>query len=220
MSTRRIEWVVFDLGETLASETRNWTRWADHLGVPTFTFFGAIGAVIAQRRPHTEVFELFKPGFDWKAELALKDAAGEAWHVDVEDLYEDALDAIHRLRADGYKVAVIANQPRVVEGFLATLPIDASATSAAWGIEKPDVRFFERIADVLDAPAASIVYVGDRVDNDIVPAKKAGMAAIHIRRGPHGVIQADWPEAAQADAHITSLTDLPDALTALNHTTR
>lgn len=56
-------WVVFDLGETLVDETENWGRWANYLAVPRLTFFAALGAVIAARRPHTDVFELFRPGF-------------------------------------------------------------------------------------------------------------------------------------------------------------
>jgi len=55
-------WVVFDLGETLVDETENWGGWADYLAVPRLTFFAALGAVIAARRPHTDVFELFRPG--------------------------------------------------------------------------------------------------------------------------------------------------------------
>ncbi len=56
-------WVVFDLGETLVSETESWGRWADYLAVPRLTFFAALGAVIAARRPHTDVCHLFRPGF-------------------------------------------------------------------------------------------------------------------------------------------------------------
>ena len=43
-------------------------------------------------------------------------------------------------------------------------------------------------------PAAEIAYVSDRVDNDVLLAKEAGIAAIFLRRGRWGVIQAAWPE--------------------------
>ena len=56
-------WVVFDLGETLVDETENRGRWADYLAVSRLTFFAALGAVIVARRPHTDVLELFRPGF-------------------------------------------------------------------------------------------------------------------------------------------------------------
>jgi hypothetical protein len=40
------------------------------------------------------------------------------------------------------------------------------------------------------------------------------MAAIHLRRGPWGVIHAGLPEIHRASAVIDSLGDLPDALAA------
>lgn len=80
-----------------------------------------------------------------------------------------------------------------------------------WGVEKPDLRFFERIATELDLPPAEIAYVGDRVDNDIRPAAAAGMRAIFIRRGPWAWIQAPRDDPPEAAATIASLAELPDA---------
>lgn len=54
--------------------------------------------------------------------------------------------------------------------------------------------------------------MGDRVDNDVLPSKRAGMLAVHIRRGPWGVIQSAWPEAAAADLRVDSLAELVSAL--------
>ncbi len=215
MTLRRditIEWVVLDLGETLIDETREWGRWADYLEVPRLTFFALIGAVIAQRRPHTDAFEILRPGFDLREEIARKTAMGLGWTATTEDLYPDTIPTLIQLRAAGYKIAVMANQPSSVEAFMATLPIDLYATSASWGISKPDSAFFARVAQEIGASPAAIVYVGDRIDNDIIPAKAAMMRAVHLRRGPWGVIQAEWPEATRADAGIGSLSDLPAAL--------
>jgi len=36
--------VVFDVGETLVDETRNWERVADACGVPRFTLMALVGA--------------------------------------------------------------------------------------------------------------------------------------------------------------------------------
>jgi HAD superfamily hydrolase (TIGR01509 family) len=206
------QWVVFDLGETLVDETRNWDRWANYLGVPRFTFHAVLGAIIATERPHTDVLSYFRPGVDPIAEMAAKDAAGFGWSMSAEDLYGDALPALHALRAQGYRLAVFANQPAGVEAFMATLPVDQVATSVRWGVSKPDPRFFERVATTLEVAAADIVYVGDRVDNDVVPAKRAGMTAVHLRRGPWGYIHAEWPAVAEADIRIDSLAELPGAL--------
>jgi len=38
------------------------------------------------------------------------------------------------------------------------------------------------------------------------------MLAVHIRRGPWGVIQSAWPEAAAADLRVDSLAELVSAL--------
>lgn len=212
----RIEWVVFDLGETLADETRNWANWADHLGVPTLTLFAAMGAVMSERRPHTDAFELIRPGFDFMAERDLMDATGRAWSISVDDLYPDALPTLAELREAGYKVAIMANQPKIAESLLADLPVDRFGTSAGWGVAKPDPRFFDRVVQEVGAPAESIAYVGDRIDNDVLPAKAAGMLAIHLRRGPWGIIQSQWPEAVEADLRIDKLTSLPPVLAVLS----
>lgn len=102
------------------------------------------------------------------------------------------------IRAAGYRLAVMANQPAEAMTFLQTLPVDRFATSAGWGVAKPDPAFFARVAAELGAAPGNIAYVGDRVDNDVLPARRAGMLAVHLRRGPWGVLHADWPEAAQA----------------------
>lgn len=53
-----------------------------------------------------------------------------------------------------------------------------------------------------------VAYVGDRLDNDVFPAKAAGMFAVFIRRGPWGYLHARGGEAACADARIDSLAEL------------
>ncbi len=63
--------------------------------------------------------------------------------------------------------------------------------------------------------AAEIVYVGDRVDNDVVPAVRAGMKAVFVRRGPWGIAQASWPQVRSASAVRENLIDLPQWVDAL-----
>src|SRR5271170_4740956 len=54
----------FDVGETLVDESRSWGEWADWLGVTRLTFFAALGAVIAAKQHHNEVYGLVRPGID------------------------------------------------------------------------------------------------------------------------------------------------------------
>ncbi|MCU1489817.1 MAG: HAD-superfamily hydrolase, subfamily variant 1 [Acidimicrobiaceae bacterium] len=206
--------VVFDVGETLFEEGRPWADWADWIDVPPATLLAALGAVIAQRRHHREAFSLLRPGMVFEEERARKIAAGRLWLLEEDDLYPDARRCLARLRDLGYRVGVAGNQPQSMLDALAEmdLAVDFTGSSESWGVEKPDPAFFARVEALARVSASEICYVGDRVDNDVVPAQSAGMSGVLIRRGPWGYVQATWPEAAEADAVIDSLDELPEVL--------
>jgi HAD superfamily hydrolase (TIGR01509 family) len=189
-----VEAIVFDVGETLVDETNMWTRVAHAGGVTPFTLMAGLGATIALERPHSDVWEL----------LGIENPPG-TWTL--EDWYPDARPCLERLRAAGYRVCACGNTPAFVEEELAPL-VDAVASSESLGVWKPDPAFFDRVAELADAPPANIAYVGDRVDNDVAPALAAGMVGVHIRRGPWGHLQTP-PSGA---IRIESLDELPEAL--------
>jgi HAD superfamily hydrolase (TIGR01549 family) len=208
--------VFFDVGETLVDETRVWAAWADWLGVPRLTFFGVLGGLIQRGEPLARVFEPFRPNFDLKRERAAREAAGFTVEVGLDDLYPDALPCLAALRSEGYAVGIAGNQPVTIEPFLRQIaaPSDIVATSEGLGVGKPEPEFFDRIVSLAALPLDQIAYVGDRVDNDVVPATAAGMVAVFLRRGPWGYLQADRPEADRAQIKLDSLADLPAALRA------
>jgi HAD superfamily hydrolase (TIGR01662 family) len=207
--------VVFDVGETLVDETRAWSAWADWLGIPRLTFLAVCGAVIASGNPdHREPFRIFRPDLDLGEELRKREAAGVGDRITVDDLYPDAVDCLRQVHAAGYRVGVVGNQPARAEAALSALglPIDLVASSDSWGVQKPDPRFFERIATELGLPVAEIAYVGDRLDNDVRPAAAAGMQAIFLRRGPWAWIQAPVDDPPEAAFTVNSLAELPESL--------
>ena len=206
--------VVFDVGETLVDETRSWAGWADHMGVPHFTFFAAMGIVVARGWHHRQVFELVRPGFDLEAASAERKAAGWTYHFKDSAFYPDALPCLKDLRARGMIIGLAGNQPEDAESALAALGVPASfiASSAGWGVEKPSPLFFEKVAHAAGVPAHEIAYVGDRLDNDVGPAARAGMTPVFIRRGPWGLAHADDSAMPEAAARIESLAELPAAL--------
>jgi HAD superfamily hydrolase (TIGR01549 family) len=214
----RIRAVVFDVGETLVDETRHWGDWADWLGVTRFGFFAAFGAVVERGWHHRRVFELVRPGIDLAAEQARRAAAGWRYTLEPSDFYPDALPCLRALRSAGFKVGIAGNQPEAAETSLAALgaPADFVASSARWGVEKPDPGFFAKVVEAAGEPADAIAYIGDRLDNDVLPAKAAGMMAVFIRRGPWGLIHAASPDAARADLRIDTLDELPTLLTGLD----
>nr|MBA2489886.1 HAD family hydrolase [Chloroflexota bacterium] len=195
-----------DVGETLIDETRLWTIWADTLGIPRLTFMAAFGAVIERGREHRDVFTIVgRP--DWREHLA--GVLAEYGGFRSEDLYPDALAALGRLRAAGYRVSILANQPVERTAELGRLGVAAElmAMSDEMGVYKPDPAFYARALELMGAPPpADVAYVGDRIDNDVLPSAAAGMRAIWIRRGPWGVIPDSAPQ--QAALTVDSLAEL------------
>lgn len=206
--------VFFDVGGVLVDETRIYTEWAEWLGVSPFTFFAVLGAVIERRQHHHRAFEIVKPEFNLAAEEAARRVAGRPNETRVSDLFPDVAGALAAVRAAGYLIGIAGNQPAAIEGFLlqSGLPADIIASSEGWGIEKPAPRFFARVAEVANLPPSEIAYVGDRVDNDVLPANAAGMVSVFLPRGPWGAIHTAWPEAAQAAVRIETLAGLTRSL--------
>ena len=61
---------------------------------------------------------------------------------------------------------------------------------------------------------ADCIMVGDRIDNDIAPAKALGMAAILLRSGRHRRQRPRSP-AEEPDAVVTDVLELEVAIDAL-----
>ncbi len=212
-----IKAVFFDVGETLVNEERQWGLWADYLGVTRFTFFAAMGAVISQNLHHSKVFDIIKPGFDRAAANLERQKSGIPDELQLSDFYPDAIPCLQALRASGYKVGLSGNQPARAEELLTSygLPVDYIASSSSWGIEKPDPRFFQKILEITALAAHEVAYVGDRLDNDILPALELGLKAIFVRRGPWGFVHATRPEVARASLQVDSLEGLVEKLEGL-----
>ena len=205
--------VFFDFGFTLWNEERAWTEWAQWLGVPTLDFFTMLGSVIERGEHHHRAFEVFRPGIDLAQERELRRNSGHSDAFRSEELYPDVVPSVEGLRTAGYRVGVAGNHfADFAETLRMNVPIDFIGSSEEWGVEKPSPEFFARIVQVSGVSPREIAYVGDRVDNDVLPAKAAGMVSVLLHRGPWGLIHARRPEAAEADIRIDSLTELRSAL--------
>jgi HAD superfamily hydrolase (TIGR01662 family) len=173
-----------------------------------------LGGVIARGGDHREPFGLLRPEVDVEAVLQDPATAHLADVVRPEDLYPDAVPCLTTLVRQGYRVGIAGNQPSSTEAILRELdvPLEFVASSATLGVAKPDPAFFERIGAQLGLPMDEIAYVGDRVDNDIRPAKSVGMVAAFVRRGPWAWLQAGRTDPPEADIVVENLVELPDAL--------
>jgi len=186
--------VVFDVGETLIDETTAWEEVADTAHVPRLTVMGILGGLAARGEHHSRLWELL--------ELERLPVG-----IDLDSFYPDAHPALERLRGAGFLVGIAGNTLQELEPYLEPYA-DVVGSSARFGFEKPSPEFFARLVSETGRPPGEIAYVGDRVDNDVLPALAAGMVAVHIRRGPWGYLH-DPPAEAIA---IRSLDELPAVL--------
>jgi FMN phosphatase YigB (HAD superfamily) len=197
--------VFFDVGETLVDEERWWRELADRAGLQPHVVWAALGVTVARGEEHDALW----------GHLGIEKPAGW-WHdltYDLGDLYPDALSCLEALRTLGLRVGIVGNQTAELERWArGSLPADVVASSSSLGVRKPAARFFERIVELADAAPHEVAYVGDRVDNDIMPAARAGLVAVHVRRGPWGRLQPSPPEAALV---VDDLVSLPEKLASL-----
>jgi len=131
----------------------------------------------------------------------------------------EAVEVCRELSQD-YTLAIAANQHNATVAYLEEKGLLQYFTfkemSEAIAYSKPDLRFFMYIADKLRIPLNQCVMVGDRQDNDIVPAKKLKMKAIRYRTGLHKDQKIRLP-MEMPDAEIFSLNELPAVINDLQN---
>jgi HAD superfamily hydrolase (TIGR01662 family) len=198
--------VVFDVGETLVDEEHWWRHLSEREGLQPHVVWAALGVTIARGEEHTELWSHL--GIEspprWWSEMPYS----------LDDLYPDALACLRAVRELGVRVGIVGNQSETLERWAreAALPADVISSSASLGVRKPDLAFFRKLVELMRSEPESTAYVGDRVDNDVLPAAAAGLVAIHVRRGPWGRLQRTPPEAALG---LDDLASLPEALASL-----
>ena len=138
--------------------------------------------------------------------------------LDLFQLRPDIDGLLRRLVERGLKLGIVANQPAAVAPRLERAGVTQyfayTGISGTTGLRKPDPRAFLAAAEALSAAPAECIMVGDRVDNDIAPAKALGMATILFRSGRHRKQRPRTP-AENPDAIVTDVPELEAALLAL-----
>ncbi len=98
------------------------------------------------------------------------------------DFYSPAIPLMNEILRDlskHFMLGLLANQPDTVEDVLRKRGIwdlfEIHGISNIVGLQKPSPEFFQWAIDEAHMLPADIMMIGDRLDNDIVPAKKMGM---------------------------------------------
>lgn len=173
-----IEWLFFDVGSTIVDEhfayERRLREIADNSNTPFSSVYSAAIEFCKQnKKGDHEVAKLLGVGLT-------------KWHSEDETLYADASECLENLSAK-YKIGIIANQlpgtKERLEKFGVLQYIDLVVASAEEGVSKPDKRIFEIALKRSNCKPSNAVMIGDRIDNDIIPAKQMGMHTIWVKQG-------------------------------------
>lgn len=196
-----VEWIFFDLGSTLIDETEvyahRFRETVDGSGVSVSAF-----QKTAER--------FWKQGLDGYPQAAAFYHLPKApWRSEYERLFDGCAAVLEALKARGYRLGVIANQVPGTAKRLEKREIlqyfDVIAPSAELGVEKPDPAIFLWALQKAGCKPENAVMIGDRIDNDILPAKALGMKTVRVLTGPAA---AYFPKTEPSDRTVSCLADL------------
>ena len=174
-----IRWIFFDLGSTLIDETEVDLRRIREMTKGT----NVTKEAYCEKR--LEMIHLGRPGD--QAAIEFFGLRKTPWHSEDEVPYPDSLTTLSELNRHGFKLGIIANQNPGTEQRLVNWGLrqffDVVAASAELGVSKPDQAIFQWALTEANCLAKNAVMVGDRLDNDIAPAKRIGMHTVRVLRG-------------------------------------
>jgi putative hydrolase of the HAD superfamily len=126
----------------------------------------------------------------------------------------ETLETLARLREMGLSLGVISNVSLLPEKLRADVDalgigryLGSAVFSSEVGVRKPDPRIFRRALSELDADPAHAVFVGDRLNDDIVGAQAVGMRTILTRQ-----FRQEEPKDVRPDAVVERIGEVPGVI--------
>lgn len=201
-----VEWLFFDVGSTIVNEYIAFKHRLKEI---------ANLANVTYEKVYKMAVEFYKQNKKGDLETARFLAVElPSWHTEDEVLYDDAAKCLKTL-SQRYKIGIIANQSLGIKKRLeqhgVLKYINLVVASAEEGVEKPDKRIFEIALERSNCKPNNAVMIGDRIDNDIIPANLLGIYTIWIKQG-FGKYWMISNEIERADCIVDNLTELCDIL--------
>ena len=206
-----IDWLFFDIGSTLVEEKQALDDFVNRCVEKLVQ----VGIKVSYADYHDQLLRIAVQGGDpiheaWScfAPNHLKRPSW-SWSHDKERLFPEVRLVLKTL-GERYRLGIIANQGKDLLdrlerfGILDNFEIIINSTDI--GFSKPDLRIFQVALEKANIEPSKAVYVGDRVDNDMVPAKKLGMRTIRLRQGlgQYGSEDATFP----SDWQVSNVQEL------------
>ena len=200
--------LFFDVGYTLVNEDSVWekrcheqaeTDEAKKLGLTADDIYHEIEIASVSRKPQ------FRTVID---KFCFKEVA--PYRTELEELYEEA-PAVIKALVQKYELGIIANQLEGLKERLETFGLLKyfKYIISSWDVQvmKPDIRIFEYALAKANCKPQNACMIGDRLDNDILPAKSLGMKTVWIKRG-FGALQKPLSKSEEPDYTINKLSQL------------
>lgn len=226
-----VKWVFFDIGDVLFDEDVP-HLWLFHTLLLTLRAhgkdvlwddFNATRRQLAAQGPNPEA--AIKGAM---AAYCVNDSETETlWH-EARDIYQQMrkprpygllLDGITPTLQDlkrDYHLGIIANQHPPVAEAIANYGIaplfDVIVISETVHLFKPDPAIFQYALNQAGVTPGEAVFVGDRPDNDILPAKALGMRTVRFKRGVQYTLYNPDDSAMIADETVTDVSELAAAI--------
>lgn len=202
-----VKWIFFDIGSTLIDESECYKLRSCE---------AVAGTTISVEDFWEKTIEFSKQNLKGDHEAAKYYGIElPPWCKDAEKPYANTESVLKRLSVKGYHLGVIANQRLGTKDRLSNWGLlkyfDIVLASAEEGISKPDIEIFHRALTAAKCVPDNAVMIGDRLDNDIAPAKKVGMKTVWIKQGLGGLASAIH-KIEQAEYIIGNLSELLELL--------
>ena len=202
-----IRWIFFDIGSTLVDEEEAYNhRIRDMIQ----------GTPVSFEQFNEERLRYAKEGYNGDEKAAEHFGLIKTpWHSEDEAPFADCEQMLSALCDKGFKLGVIANQEPGLKERLERWGLrryfSVIASSAEMGVSKPDRKIFLQALAMAACRPENAVMAGDRLDNDIRPAKELGMTTIRIRKGL-AVYMKPSCAAETPDYTVDSLSEMAEIL--------
>ncbi len=198
-----IRWIFFDVGSTLVDEEKAYKhRIRDMIQGTSVTF----------EQVWDKRIQYAKAGYNGDQKAIEYFALNKTpWHSEDEVPFPDCEQTLAALCEQGCRLGIIANQEPGARERLDAWGLGryflVIASSAELGSAKPDPAIFRWALEQAGCTPDHAVMVGDRLDNDIRPAKELGMKTIRIRKGLAVYMRPSCP-AEVPDFTVDSLSEI------------
>lgn len=193
---RRVQWIFFDIGDVLVNEDRL-----------RFKIFKKLKNRLADKKIDLSFEEILatredlimdhadEHPHDSIAKLYLSDKEYHEWHHDIKNFVHEqigrelilvpGIPTLVRSLSSQYGLGLIADQPHQTLHFLDKHHLlkffRVHAVSGVLNRNRPRKKVFEWAVNQAGCSFDQALMIGDRLDNDIVPAKQLDMMTIQAR---------------------------------------